>query len=89
MIVTCRDNFYQFGEIADIHLSGKNKFGFVTFTSRSGAEQAADGTFNKLIIKGRRLKILWGRSQPSSGDKTTPTHLAPVPGLPNGMYFNI
>ena len=77
----------------------KQRCAFVTFSTREDAEKAADGTFNKLIIKGmslyhscthtgHRLKILWGKSQaslPSPGMKGG-SDLAPVPGLPEGIY---
>ena len=62
---------------------------FVQFTSRMAAELAAERSFQKLIIHGRRLNIKWGRSQArmtlgggfgeGEGKK-----LDPVPGLPGG-----
>ena len=55
MLVLCRDNFYQFGEIAHIHMVPKQRYAFVTFTTRTAAERAADATFNKLIVKGTVL----------------------------------
>lgn len=59
---------------------------FVCFASRHSAETAADRSFNKLILKGRRLKIMWGKAQ---GQQATPgkqggIQLTPVPGLPGG-----
>lgn len=64
----------------------KQQCAFVCFTNRYSAETAAEMSFNKLILKGRRLKILWGKSQ---GAKAAPgkeggATLAPVPGLPEG-----
>ncbi len=62
---------------------------FVTYTTREAAETAAERTYNKLIVKGRRLKILWGKSQsekPKVGDGGV--KLTPVPGLPGGMFLN-
>lgn len=61
---------------------------FVCFTARASAETAAERSFNKLILKGRRLKIMWGKSQgqqPAPG-KQGGSSLAPVPGLPGGWY---
>ena len=54
---TCdsRDHFYQFGEIRNIHVVPKQKCAFVTYETREGAEKAADGSFNKLIVKGTPL----------------------------------
>lgn len=66
----------------------KQQCAFVCFTNRYSAETAAERSFNKLIVKGRRLKILWGKSQ---GAKAAPGNeggakLTPVPGLPEGKY---
>ncbi|XP_062523411.1 pre-mRNA-splicing factor RBM22-like [Corticium candelabrum] len=79
------DNFYQYGEIRSITVVPKQNCAFVTFTTRQAAEAAADGTFNKLVIKQQRLKILWGKAQgqaPVSGDGAGSNKLPPVAGLP-------
>lgn len=47
-----RAHFYQFGEIQGIHIAQKQKCAFVTFTTRDAAERAADGSFNKTVIRG-------------------------------------
>ncbi len=83
-----RDHFYQFGEIRSITMVPKQQCAFVCFTNRYSAETAAERSFNKLILKGRRLKILWGKSQ---GAKSAPgkeggAKLTPVPGLPEGGW---
>ena len=85
-----RDHFYQFGEIRSINVS-KQQCAFVQFTTRAAAEAAAEKTFNKLIICGRRLNIKWGRSQgqqqipaPKKGEGIPQPALEPVPGLPQG-----
>ncbi|XWS71615.1 hypothetical protein CRYUN_Cryun03dG0153100 [Craigia yunnanensis] len=36
---------------------------FVTYTTREGAEKAAEELSNKLVIKGMRLKLMWGQPQ--------------------------
>lgn len=36
---------------------------FVQYTTRAAAEHAAEKTFNKLVIHGRRLTIKWGKTQ--------------------------
>eukprot|EP00112_Aurelia_sp_Birch-Aquarium-sp1_P013785 Seg2942.4 transcript_id=Seg2942.4/GoldUCD/mRNA.D3Y31 product="Pre-mRNA-splicing factor RBM22" protein_id=Seg2942.4/GoldUCD/D3Y31 len=82
-----RDHFYQFGEIRSVTMVARQNCGFVTFTTRPAAETAAERSFNKLIIKGRRLKILWGKSQadkPKTG-KDGGLKLTPVPGLPGAL----
>ncbi|GAB1608666.1 pre-mRNA-splicing factor RBM22-like [Argonauta hians] len=99
-----RDHFYQFGEIRSINVVSKQHCAFVQFTSRSAAELAAERSFNKLIILGRRLNIKWGRSQAQQTlmkkeDLENENLLEPVPGLPGALplppeeltnnYFNL
>lgn len=82
-----RDYFYQFGELRSITMVPRQNCAFVCFTARASAETAAERSFNKLILKGRRLKIMWGKSQgqqPAPG-KQGGTSLAPVPGLPGAL----
>lgn len=86
-----RDHFYQYGELRSINVVAKQQYAFVQFTLRSAGELAAERTFNKLIIQGRRLNIKWGRSQARQGIMgigegesldDIPAPLEPVPGLP-------
>ncbi|KAI3906514.1 hypothetical protein MKW98_009422 [Papaver atlanticum] len=58
-----RDNFYSHGEIESVRMVLQRACAFVTYTTREGAEKAAEELSNKLVIKGLRLKLLWGRSQ--------------------------
>lgn len=89
-----RDYFYQFGEIRSVTVVNKQNCAFVTFTSRAATEAAVEQSFSKLIIKGQRLTVRWGKSQAkrsaagSSGEDSGPK-LAPVPGLPPPDYFNL
>ena len=62
---------------------------FVQFTTRAAGESAAERSFNKLIIQGRRLNIKWGRAQaqqsmPKKDGEDIGKKLEPVPGLPGG-----
>lgn len=61
---------------------------FVQYTQRSAAETAAEKTYNKLVVKGRRLNIKWGKSQGQQTGPKKPENpaepLNPVPGLPQG-----
>lgn len=93
-----RDNFYQFGEIRTITLVPRQQCGFVQYTKRAAAELAAEKTFNKLVLGGRKLTIKWAHSQAKQNAvaKTNrsfeavpglPTHL-PMPPNPND-YFNL
>ncbi|KAG2670023.1 hypothetical protein I3843_14G063500 [Carya illinoinensis] len=58
-----RDNFYAHGEIESIRMVPQRACAFVTYTTREGAEKAAEELSNKLVIKGLRLKLMWGRPQ--------------------------
>ncbi|KAK4491263.1 hypothetical protein RD792_001999 [Penstemon davidsonii] len=58
-----RDNFYAHGEIESVKLVPQRACAFVTYTTREGAEKAAEELVNKLVIKGLRMKLLWGRPQ--------------------------
>ena len=80
-----KDNFYQYGEIRNINMVLKSGCAFINFATRDGAEKAIQGAFNKLIIKGRRMKILWGKGQGAPAVKSAEEEaksLPPVPGLP-------
>lgn len=58
-----RDNFYSHGEIKSVKMLFQKACAFVTYTTREGAENAAEELSNKLVIKGHRLKLMWGRPQ--------------------------
>ncbi|CAN4118489.1 unnamed protein product [Withania somnifera] len=58
-----RDHFYAHGEIESIKMVVQRGCAFITYTTREGAEKAAEELANKLVIKGLRLKLLWGRPQ--------------------------
>lgn len=57
-----RNHFYQFGEIRTITIVQRQQCAFIQFATRQAAETAAEKSFNKLIINGRRLNVKWGRS---------------------------
>ncbi|KAI3675945.1 hypothetical protein L1987_85541 [Smallanthus sonchifolius] len=58
-----RDEFYSHGEIESIKMVVQKACAFVTYTTRQGAEKAAEELSNKLVVKGLRLKLMWGRPQ--------------------------
>lgn len=58
-----KNAFYSFGELRNITVVQKQGCAFVQFTQRKSAEKAAEGTFNKLLIKGNKITIRWGKSQ--------------------------
>lgn len=98
VVIYFRDHFYQYGELRSITVASKQQCAFVQFVSRGSAELAAEKSFNKLILKGRRLNVKWGKSHGASGAtvvrEESVKSLEPVPGLPHGMkhcdfYFAI
>ncbi|PRQ56526.1 putative transcription factor C3H family [Rosa chinensis] len=58
-----RDCFWVHGEIESIRVVGQRGCAFVTYVTREGAEKAAEELCNKLVVKGLRLKLAWGRPQ--------------------------
>ncbi|XP_078435552.1 zinc finger CCCH domain-containing protein 40-like [Wolffia australiana] len=58
-----KDNFYAHGEIESIRLVPQRACAFVSYTTREAAEKAAEELSNKLIVKGLRLKLMWGKPQ--------------------------
>lgn len=42
---------------------------FVTFTDRADAEKAAEEMQNKMLVKGTRLRLTWGRPQQQRPDQ--------------------
>ncbi|KAJ4824060.1 hypothetical protein Tsubulata_000904 [Turnera subulata] len=63
-----RDQFYAHGEIESIKMVPQRAIAFVTYTTREGAEKAAEELSNKLVIKSLRLKLMWGRPQAPKPD---------------------
>ena len=60
------------------------------YTRRSAAEVAAEKTFNKLTVKGKKLSIRWGKSQGKQDAIQTAgagVALPQVPGLPGKYKF--
>ncbi|XP_078407310.1 pre-mRNA-splicing factor RBM22 [Cetorhinus maximus] len=88
-----RNHFYQFGEIRSITVVQRQQCAFIQFATRQSSELAAEKSFNKLIINGRRLNVKWGRSQAARGKEKekdsnvteSGMKLEPVPGLPGAL----
>lgn len=51
----------------------------MTFAERGAAERAADALQNKLIIRGQRAKLCWGKPQERRAD--APAAGAPPPSM--------
>lgn len=73
-----RDNFYAHGEIESVKMVTQRACAFVTYTTREGAEKAAEELSNKLVVKGLRLKLLWGRPQAARPEGEGPLPLTNV-----------
>jgi len=100
-----RNSFYAYGEIRSINIVPKQGCAFVQFTKRSSAELAVEKSFNKLIIRGAKATIRWGKSQgkplqagsagsgtadPSDmGTMSLPTSLPPPPTESSRNYFGL
>lgn len=62
-----RDAFYPHGELKSVRIVANRNCAFVTYTTREGAERAAEKLANQLVIKGERLKVMWGKPQAPRG----------------------
>lgn len=62
-----RDQFYEYGEIADVKMMTERRCALVTFLTRAAAEEAAKGLYRKLSIHGQQLKLWWAKPK-GSGD---------------------
>ena len=60
---TIREHFAPFGAIADIHMVGDRGCCFVTYVKRADAENAVNSLFDCLFIRGRRMKVVWGKGK--------------------------
>lgn len=61
------DQFYAYGEVKNIQVVPASNCAFVTYTTREAAEKAADKLHNNLVVRGMKLRLLWGRAQKTRG----------------------
>lgn len=66
-----RDSFYSYGEIKAVRRVESRKCAFVTYTTREAAEKAAEALAHQLVIKGERLKVMWGKPRTQSVETTS------------------
>lgn len=69
--------------LARAQILGQRHCAFVTFAQRGAAEAAAEEMAHKLIIRGQRCKLMWGKPQQerrAPADPMMPTG-APPPGM--------
>ena len=83
-----RGRFYRYGDIKGIRVIGNKKCAFITFTSRAGAEKAAEDAAFNLEINGVQCRLQWGKvmEKKSTGDKgpapsPAPTVMMMAPGV--------
>ena len=62
-----KDSFYPYGEIKAIRKLESRSCAFVTYMTRDAAEKAAAALAHQLIVKGTRLKVMWGKPQAPRG----------------------
>ncbi|KAG7672014.1 hypothetical protein Ndes2526B_g07031 [Nannochloris sp. 'desiccata'] len=62
-----KDSFYPYGEVKAVRKIETRKCAFVTYTTRDAAEKAAAALAHQLIIKGEKLKVMWGKPQAPRG----------------------
>mmetsp|Transcript_15451 Transcript_15451/g.39739 ORF Transcript_15451/g.39739 Transcript_15451/m.39739 type:complete len:443 (+) Transcript_15451:240-1568(+) len=79
-----QDVFYAHGEVKSIKKLESRQCAFVTYTSRAAAEAAAAGLAGRLIVKGTRLKLMWGKPQQprQQHDPMAPSTSGQPPPLP-------
>lgn len=77
------DAFALYGDISRVKKVESRKCAFVTFKERKDAETAAESLQNRLVVKGVRLKLMWGRPQERRPDQLDKTQGAAGPsGMP-------
>jgi pre-mRNA-splicing factor RBM22/SLT11 len=74
-----RAKFSPFGTISSITMLPEKGCCFVTFLLRASAEEAASALVNNIVIKGKALRLAWGRRASSTESKTA--GIAPPPGM--------
>lgn len=86
-----RDQFYPYGELKSVKKVASRSCAFVTYATREAAERAADELANKLVVKGHRLKLLWGKPQAprpaAEGGVAGGGAAAAAAGQPSGSGF--
>jgi pre-mRNA-splicing factor RBM22/SLT11 len=82
-----RDAFYPHGELKSVKKVASRSCAFITYAARAGAERAADELANRLVLKGQRLKLLWGKPQQPRGDGGAAATGGPTAAGADGGYF--
>ena len=64
-----RDAFYAHGELKAVKKVEARNCAFVTFATRTAAEKAAEALAGQLVVKGERLKLMWGKPAAGNNNK--------------------
>ncbi|CAK0786800.1 hypothetical protein CVIRNUC_010014 [Coccomyxa viridis] len=84
-----KDYFYPYGEITSIKVITNRHCAFVTYAARPAAERAVDELQHKLILRGQRCKLMWGKPQekraPIEARDPAGTNMLPSGPPPNSM----
>mmetsp|Transcript_30590 Transcript_30590/g.49512 ORF Transcript_30590/g.49512 Transcript_30590/m.49512 type:complete len:290 (+) Transcript_30590:254-1123(+) len=86
-----RDQFYSHGELKSIRMVYRSRCAFIQYTTRKAAEEAAEKLSNRLLVKGVRLKLMWGKPQVPSGptpDATASAQLAAAVSSSSSAYLS-
>jgi len=84
-----RDILYAYGEIKGVKMVPKATCAFVTFTTREAAESVVEKLSHSLNIKGRQLKVSWGKPQTVDPSAQLPQNAAAYPpgmGYPMPLF---
>jgi pre-mRNA-splicing factor RBM22/SLT11 len=61
------EQFYAYGEVKSISIMPASNCAFVTYTTREAAEKAAEKLHNNLVVRGMKMRVMWGRAQKTRG----------------------
>jgi len=75
--------FEEYGGVERVHLVTSKSFGFVTFVSRTSAEEAVKNLWERATLDGQKLNIQWSRRRPEAGPATM-TQSGPVANASEG-----
>ncbi|KAI8816206.1 uncharacterized protein EV422DRAFT_298380 [Fimicolochytrium jonesii] len=59
-----QSHFYAFGEIKSVVLIAKSKVAFINYATRAAAELAISKSYNNCNIKGKTIRVQWGKARP-------------------------
>ncbi|KAF2086692.1 hypothetical protein K490DRAFT_43761 [Saccharata proteae CBS 121410] len=59
-----RTHFAQFGQLLSLVCSHRSHAAFINYTTRKGAETAAEACQGRAIVKGVPLRVQWGKPKP-------------------------